>query len=175
MQPHNIEQSSMCCTVGPWLSILNLWRQPLVCSLSLTKWLLKVKLCSKPSRPCYLTQRKMCKSLNSLCMLSCFNWVQPFVALWTVACQASLSIGFSRQENWSAFQCPLPGDLPYPGIKPTSPTAPALQADSLPLSYQGSPYVWYIYRHVSHAIFVRVEEKLRGSTLWVEPEEQYQL
>ena len=137
--PHNIEQSSMCCTVGPWLSILNLWRQPLVCSLSLTKWLLKVKLCSKPSRPCYLTQRKMCKSLNSLCMLSCFNWVQPFVALGTVACQASLSIGFSRQENWSAFQCPLPGDLPYPGIKPTSLAVPALQADSLPLSHWGSP------------------------------------
>ena len=45
--PHNVEQSSMCCTVGPvWLSILNLCRQPLVCSLSLTKWLLKVKLCS---------------------------------------------------------------------------------------------------------------------------------
>ena len=47
---------------------------------------------------------------------------------WTVAHQAPLSIGFSRQENWSELPFPLPGDLPDPGIKPGS---PALQADSL--------------------------------------------
>ena len=43
-----------------------------------------------------------------------------------VACQASLSKGFSRQEYWSGLPCPLPGDLPDPGIKPTSPASPAL-------------------------------------------------
>ena len=41
--------------------------------------------------------------------------------------QAPLSIGFSRQEYWSVSPCSPPGDLPDPGIKPTS---PALQADS---------------------------------------------
>ena len=48
---------------------------------------------------------------------------------WTVACQAPLSMGFSRQEYWSGLPFPSPGDLPSPGIKPGS---PALQADSLP-------------------------------------------
>ena len=43
---------------------------------------------------------------------------------------------FSRQEYWSGVPCPPPGDLPDPGIKPV---APALQADSLLLSHQGSP------------------------------------
>ena len=36
---------------------------------------------------------------------------------WTVACQASLSMGFSRQEYWSGLPCPTPGDLPDPGIE----------------------------------------------------------
>ena len=44
-----------------------------------------------------------------------------FVTLWTVAHQASLSMGFSRQESWSGVPFPSPGDLPDPGIEPTSP------------------------------------------------------
>ena len=48
---------------------------------------------------------------------------------WTVACQAPLSVGFSRQEYWSGLPFPSPGDLPNLGIEPRS---PALQADSLP-------------------------------------------
>ena len=47
---------------------------------------------------------------------------------WTVACQAPLSMGFSRQEYWSVLPFPSPGDLPDPGFEPRS---PALQADSL--------------------------------------------
>ena len=42
--------------------------------------------------------------------------VQLFVTPWTVACQAPLSMGFSRQEYWSGLPCPPPGDLPNPGI-----------------------------------------------------------
>ena len=45
---------------------------------------------------------------------------------------------FSRQEYWSRLAFPSPGDLPNPVIEPGS---PALQTDSLPLSYQGSPHV----------------------------------
>ena len=48
--------------------------------------------------------------------------------LWTVDCQASLSMGFSRQEYWSKLPFPSPGDLPDPGIEAGS---PALQAVSL--------------------------------------------
>ena len=40
---------------------------------------------------------------------------------WTVASQAPLSMGFFRQEYWSGFPFPSPGDLPDPGIEPTSP------------------------------------------------------
>ena len=55
---------------------------------------------------------------------------------WTVAHQAPLSMGFSRQEQWRGWPRPSPRDLPNPGIEPAS---PALHADSLPLSHQGSP------------------------------------
>ena len=51
------------------------------------------------------------------------------MAPWTVAYQAPLSMGFSRQEYWSGLPFPSPGDLPDPGIEPGS---PALQADDLP-------------------------------------------
>ena len=44
-----------------------------------------------------------------------------FVTPWTVTRQASLSMGFSRQEQWSGLPCPPPGDLPNPGIEPASP------------------------------------------------------
>ena len=46
----------------------------------------------------------------------------------SIACKAPLSMEFSRQEYWSGFPFPLPGDLPNSGIKPRSPT---LQANSL--------------------------------------------
>ena len=84
--------------------------------------------------------------------------------LWTVARQALLSSGFSRQECRSGLPCPPPGDLPNPGteprspalqagsllseppgnlpnpgIKPASPAVPALQAFSLLLNHQRSP------------------------------------
>ena len=56
--------------------------------------------------------------------------------LWTVVRQATLSTRFSRQEHPSGELCPSPGGLPDPGIEPMS---PALQADSSPMSHQGSP------------------------------------
>ena len=46
--------------------------------------------------------------------------------LWTIAHQAPLSMGFSRQEHWSGLLCPPPGDLPDPGIEPMCLTSPAL-------------------------------------------------
>ena len=70
------------------------------------------------------------------CMLSHFRGVRLFVTAWTVACKASLSIGFSRQGYWSELPCPHPGNLPDPGIYPV---APALQADFLLLSHQENP------------------------------------
>ena len=56
-------------------------------------------------------------------------------ALWTVAHRTPLSMAFPREEHWSGLPFLSPGDLPAPGIGPAS---PSLQAESLPLSRQGS-------------------------------------
>ena len=56
--------------------------------------------------------------------------------LWTVACQAHLSMGFPRQENGRGLPFPSPGDLPNPRTKLG---APALQTDSLPAVLRGKP------------------------------------
>ena len=61
---------------------------------------------------------------GGLVVKSCLTLVTP----WPVACQAPLSVGFSRQEYWSRLPFPSPGNLPKPGIKSGSPT---LQADLL--------------------------------------------
>ena len=58
------------------------------------------------------------------------------VTPWTVARQAPMSMGFSRQEYWRGLPLPSSGDLPDPGIKPRS---LALQADSLPTEQPGKP------------------------------------
>ena len=62
--------------------------------------------------------------------------VQLFTTPWTLAHQAPLSMGFSRQEYWSGLLSNSPGDLPNPGTEPRSPT---LQADSLPSEPPGKP------------------------------------
>ena len=68
--------------------------------------------------------------------LSC---VRLFATLWTVAHQAPLLIGFPRQEYWSELPLPTPGDLSDPESESEFPD---WQADSLPLSHQGSPHEW---------------------------------
>ena len=61
-----------------------------------------------------------------VCMLSYLSRLRLYAALRTIACQAPLSMEFSRQEYWSGLPCLPPGDLPDPGIEPTSLTSPAL-------------------------------------------------
>ena len=74
-------------------------------------------------------------SIISESPLSQFSCLQVVATPWTVAHQAPLPMGFSRQEYWSGLPCPPPGDLPNPGIEPAS---PALQVDSLLLRLLGS-------------------------------------
>ena len=76
---------------------------------------------------------------GSIC--SCSVWL--FATPRTIACQASLSTGLSRQEYWRGMPFPLPGALPHPVIKPTFPASPALAANSLPLSHLGTPCCVY--------------------------------
>ena len=55
-----------------------------------------------------------------MCMLSCFSRARLFAALWTLAHQVPLSMGFSRHECRSGLPCPPPGFLPDPRIGPKS-------------------------------------------------------
>ena len=65
--------------------------------------------------------------------------ISDSVTPWTVALQAPLSMGFSRQVYWSPLPCAPPGDLPNPGIKPESLKSSALAVGSLPLVPPGKP------------------------------------
>ena len=76
--------------------------------------------------------------------------VQLFATPWTVAHQAPLSMGFSRQEYWSGLPFPSRGDLPDPGIEPGS---PALQADSLSPSHTVALVGIYIHVNKTQNIF----------------------
>ena len=64
--------------------------------------------------PGSMTLAKIFTTLQVVCMLSCFSHVRLCATLWTVAHQAHLSMGFSRQEYWSGLPPPLPGNLPDP-------------------------------------------------------------
>ena len=99
----------------------------------------------------------LCQRLCSLLCGSEVKWkslsrVRLCATVWTVACQASLSVGFSRQQYRSGLPCPSLGDLPDPGIKPRS---PALQADSLQFELPGRPLLWGLLLNTgdSHSLF----------------------
>ena len=78
------------------------------------------------------------RTINS-CMLNRFSHVCLFVTPWTVACQAPLSMGFSRQEYWGGLPCPPPGDLPDPGIETMSLKSPALAGGFFTTELPGKP------------------------------------
>ena len=72
-------------------------------------------------------------------VFSHFSCVRLFVTPWTVAHQAPLSMGFSRQEDWSGLAFPPPGDLPDPATEPTSPMSPALTGRFFTTEPPGKP------------------------------------
>ena len=73
---------------------------------------------------------------QNYCLISVSHSACP--TTWTVACQALLSIEFSRQEYGKGLPFPFPEDLPYLGIEPLS---PVLQKDSLPSEQPGKAIV----------------------------------
>ena len=102
------------------------------------KFLLEVSAVQKVNQLYYLYTQML------LLQISLFSCVRLCVTLRTAACQAPLSVGFSRQEYWSGLPFPpTSGYLPNPGIEPR---CLAFQTDSLLLSHQGSPYI-YTYTH----------------------------
>ena len=70
----------------------------------------------------------MCQTKEIICKKQEKKVISNSATPWTVAYRAAQSMGFCRQEYWNGLSFPSPGDLPDPGIKPSSPT---LQADTL--------------------------------------------
>ena len=96
---------------------------------------------------CILLELLYAYTSKCACMLSHFSHVQLFATLWTVALQAPLSMGFSRQEYWNVLPCPPPGAFPDPGIAPLSLRSPAPKEGSLPLAPPGKPIQANICMH----------------------------
>ena len=97
------------------------------------------------------------------CVISRFSCVWLFATPWTVAHQAPLSIGFSRQEYWTGLPCPPPGDLPNPGIQPKSLVSPALAGEFFTtsptwqahiLSSKGLTHSLYLHSILGHHLFI---------------------
>ena len=63
------------------------------------------------------------------CLPICFSPVRLFGILWAIACQAPLSVGFPKQEYWSRLPFPPSGDLPNPGIEPSSLISPTIAGE----------------------------------------------
>ena len=99
-------------------------------------------------------------------VLSCLSRVSLLATLWTVSCQAPLSMRFSRQVDWSGLTCPPAEDLPDPGIKPTSLMSPALagQVLYLPLEPPGKPYtnMSYTYLPACHSYCLYLSDLLHA-------------
>ena len=72
---------------------------------------------------------ELCLGNICACMPCCFSCARLFEIPQTVALQAPLSMGFSRQEYWSGLPCPPPRDLPDPGMEPASLVSPALAGE----------------------------------------------
>ena len=77
----------------------------------------------------------MCNNLDVCMAQLCPTLRSP----WTIACQAPLSMKFSRQEYWSGLPFPIPGDIPNPGIEPASLTSPALASRFFTTAPPGKP------------------------------------
>ena len=84
-----------------------------------------------------------------VCVLSRFSHVCLFVTLWAITHQAPLSMGFSKQEYWSELPCPLPGDLPDPGIKPESLKCPALAG-----GFFTTRATWEVHTNASQQLYL---------------------
>ena len=88
-------------------------------------------------------------SIILACLLSHFGRIQLFTTLWTVARQAPLSMGFSRQEYWSGLPCPPPGDFPDSQTELTSLVSPAL-----PGTFFTTSTIWEAHIVLYHPLFL---------------------
>ena len=102
----------------------------------------------------------VCKMKNE--SVSCSGVSNSLRPPWTVAHQAPLPMGFSRQEHWSGLPCSSPEDLPDPGTEPASVTSPALAGGFFTTSAtSGSPIIlWGTYNFVDFSShFLRINSQ----------------
>ena len=128
----------------------------------------KIKITSIFNSPEIVSWAFWCLLFCSSCMYMCVLFINRnrifvcaqslspvwlFATPWTVAHQAPLPMGFSREEYWSGLPCPSPGHLPNPGIEPRS---PALQADSLLSELPGELYLFAncLFHVITHDIYM---------------------
>ena len=133
------------------LSILFHWTLHLfLCSYHIVYKIIALEYSLKPRNVMLSTCLKISLSiwgfLYCVCVLSHFSRVLLCATPWTVARQAPLSVGFSRQE-WSGLPCPPPGDLPDPGIQPMSPMSPSLAGGFFTTSG-----TWEAQKEFSHSL-----------------------
>ena len=102
---------------------------------------------------------------SSVCVYM-LSHVQLFLTPWTMACQAPLSMEFSRQEYWSRLPFPSPGYLPKPGIKPVSLMSPALAGRFFTT---GKPTLkqWTCYKGKKKVLWQSVKEDLLVMHWWM--------
>ena len=96
--------------------------------------------------------------------------IQLSVTLWTEALQASLSMGFSRQEYWGGLLFTSPEDFPNPGIEPTSLMSPALAEGFFTTVPPRKPQVWlfrFVFKKKKKKIYI-YRERERDRMLWQE-------
>ena len=106
---------------------------------------------------CHLVAKSV-KSVSFLIKFSepgkLLQYCPPLVSPWTVAHQASLSLGFSREEHWSRLPCPPPGDLADPGIEPAF-LVLRWHAGSLPLVTLGKLQAQYRVKNTYHTFICK--------------------
>ena len=118
------------------------------------------------------TRRKRQRQAESVCVFltqSSLPGSSVCVTPWTVACQAPLSMGFPRQDNWSGWPFPSLGDLLDPGIETTSPEFPSIGGGFFTTAPPGKPLTkdncWQLSRWFQWGVEQQAERVL--SLLWV--------
>ena len=109
-----------------------------------------------------LQKVEILKDCRACVMLSCV-WL--FVTAWTIACQAPLSVEFSRQECWSGLPFSSPGDLLNPGIKPMSP-APCDNSDFEGWASEPKGSRWDLCESNVFSVAFRVQQLVSFTSGW---------
>ena len=134
-------------TSGQSISLFSLSQECMLPATRVSWWPAKVLQCQQ-EHPKFEFDHYRFMSVSQVCVLSHFIRFWLSAALWTVAHQAPLSMGFARREYWSGLPFPTPGGLPHPGMEPRSPTSPEWAGGLFTTLPPGKPN-YYLYLRVN--------------------------